>query len=42
MAKIEITNTELAWPGKYDEDGKLEEVPRVAIGVAWLIRRFVG
>lgn len=29
MAKIDITRTELVWPGKYDEDGKLKEVPRV-------------
>ena len=29
MAKIDITKTELAWPGKYNEDGTLKEVPRV-------------
>lgn len=29
MAKIEITKTELVWPGKYNEDGTLKEVPRV-------------
>ncbi len=29
MAKIEITKTELIWPGKYNEDGTLKEVPRV-------------
>ena len=29
MAKIDITKTELVWPGKYDEDGTLKEVPRV-------------
>ncbi len=29
MAKIDITKTELVWPGKYDEDGTLREVPRV-------------
>jgi adenine-specific DNA-methyltransferase len=29
MAKIEITKTELVWPGKYNEDGSLKEVPRV-------------
>jgi len=23
MPKIEITRTELVWPGKYDEDGNL-------------------
>lgn len=31
MAKIEITKTELVWPGKYDEDGTLAEVPRVSL-----------
>ncbi|MBT9139894.1 MAG: DNA adenine methyltransferase YhdJ [Dehalococcoidia bacterium] len=29
MAKIEITKTELVWPGKYDEDGQRKEVDRV-------------
>ena len=29
MAKIDITKTELVWPGKYNEDGTLKEVPRV-------------
>ncbi len=29
MAKIDIAMTELVWPGKYDEDGTLKEVPRV-------------
>ena len=29
MPKIDITKTELVWPGKYSEDGTLEEVPRV-------------
>ncbi|MHB2026494.1 MAG: site-specific DNA-methyltransferase [Elusimicrobiota bacterium] len=29
MAKIEVTKTELVWPGKYNEDGTLKEVPRV-------------
>jgi adenine-specific DNA-methyltransferase len=29
MAKIEITKTELVWPGKYDDDGNLKDVPRV-------------
>ena len=28
MAKIDITKTELVWPGKYNEDGTLKEVPR--------------
>jgi adenine-specific DNA-methyltransferase len=31
MAKIEITKTELFWPGKYNEDGSLKEVPRVSL-----------
>ena len=29
MPKIDITKTELVWPGKYNEDGTLKEVPRV-------------
>ena len=29
MAKIDITRTELVWPGKYNEDGTLRETPRV-------------
>ena len=29
MAKIDIIKTELVWPGKYNEDGSLREVPRV-------------
>jgi len=29
MAKVEITKTELVWPGKYNEDGTLKEVSRV-------------
>jgi adenine-specific DNA-methyltransferase len=29
MAKIEITKTELVWPGKYNDDGTLKDVPRV-------------
>ena len=29
MAKIEITKTELVWPGKYNEDGTRNEVDRV-------------
>jgi len=28
MAKIQITKTELVWPGKYREDGELTEAPR--------------
>ena len=31
MAKIEITKTELVWPGKYNEDGTRKEVPRVSL-----------
>lgn len=31
MAKIEITKTELVWPGKYNEDGSRKEVPRVSL-----------
>ena len=29
MAKIDVTRTELVWPGKYNEDGTVKEVPRV-------------
>ncbi|MCB1144291.1 MAG: hypothetical protein H7A24_17405 [Leptospiraceae bacterium] len=29
MAKIEITKTELVWPGKYNEYGLLHEPSRV-------------
>jgi hypothetical protein len=29
MAKIDVTKTELIWPGKYNEDGSLREVPSV-------------
>ncbi len=29
MSKIDITRTELIWPGKYNEDGTRKEVPRV-------------
>src|SRR5688572_5102411 len=31
MAKIDITRTELVWPGKYNEDGTLKEVPRISL-----------
>ena len=31
MAKIEITKTELVWPGKYNEDGTRRDVPRVSL-----------
>ena len=29
MPKSDITRTELVWPGKYNEDGTLKEVPRI-------------
>lgn len=29
MAKIDVTRTELVWPGKYNEDGSLKQAPRV-------------
>lgn len=29
MAKIDIRKTELVWPGKYNQDGTLKDVPRV-------------
>ncbi len=31
MPKIDVTKTELVWPGKYNEDGTLKEVPRVSL-----------
>jgi adenine-specific DNA-methyltransferase len=31
MAKIEITKTELVWPGKYSEEGTRKEVPLVSL-----------
>ncbi|MDE2992310.1 MAG: hypothetical protein OXU67_00340, partial [Chloroflexota bacterium] len=31
MAKIEVTKTELVWPGKYNEDGTRKETPRVSL-----------
>jgi hypothetical protein len=31
MPKIDITRTELVWPGKYDDDGNRREVPRVSL-----------
>lgn len=31
MAEIDITRTELIWPGKYNEDGTLKQVPRVSL-----------
>lgn len=29
MANIEITETELVWPGKHEDDGRLVEPPQV-------------
>jgi DNA modification methylase len=31
MAKVEVNKVELVWPGKYNEDGTLKEVPRVSL-----------
>jgi len=31
LAKIDITRTELVWPGKYNEDGSLKEVEKVSL-----------
>ena len=31
MEKIDVTKTELVWPGKYNEDGALNEPPRVGL-----------
>ncbi len=31
MAKIDNARTELVWPGKYNADGTLKEVPRVSL-----------
>jgi len=31
LAKIDITRIELVWPGKYDKDGTVKEVPRVSL-----------
>ncbi len=31
MDKIDITKTELGWPGKYNEDGTLKEALRVIL-----------
>ena len=31
MVKIDITRTELIWPGKYNDDGTLKEVARVSL-----------
>lgn len=29
MVKIDVEKTELVWPGKYDEDGRLKEVDKI-------------
>ena len=31
MSRIDITKTELVWPGKYNEDGTLKAAPRVSL-----------
>jgi adenine-specific DNA-methyltransferase len=31
LAKIEMSKTELVWPGKYNEGGTLKEIPRVSL-----------
>ncbi len=31
MAKFEITHTELVWPGKYDEDGRIRAIERARL-----------
>jgi adenine-specific DNA-methyltransferase len=31
MEKVEVSRTELAWPGKFKADGTLKEVPRVTL-----------
>src|SRR3990170_5647977 len=31
MSKIDISKTELVWPGKYNQDGTRKEVPRVRL-----------
>jgi adenine specific DNA methylase Mod len=31
MTKIDLRRTELVWPGKYDDDGFLKDVPRVTL-----------
>ena len=31
IVKIDITRTELVWPGKYNENGTRKEVPRVSL-----------
>src|SRR5881397_3517134 len=31
MPKLEVTKTELIWPGKYSEDGAKKEVPRACL-----------
>jgi hypothetical protein len=31
MTKIEVSKTELIWPGKYDDDGSPKDLPRVSL-----------
>src|SRR5271156_3027889 len=31
MGKVEVSRTELVWPGKYNDDGTLKEVPRITL-----------
>ncbi len=31
MTKIDVTKTELVWPGKYNDDGTLKDTPRVSL-----------
>ena len=31
MTKLDVTKSELYWPGKYNDDGTLKEVPRVSL-----------
>ena len=31
MVKLELNKTELVWPGKYNDDGTLREIPRVSL-----------
>jgi len=31
MAKIDVNKVELVWPGKYNEDGNLKDVPRASL-----------
>ena len=42
MAKIDITRTELVWPGKYDEVGNLAQVERVNLPFQVIESRAAG